>query len=127
DNLKFSWTSIYEDQNGKQFEWAPSPNLLLPPDPEKNKLVGGRSEAIEEVQRGFFGTLYNTYSFFALYANIDKFVFDEKNVVPVSERTELDRWLISRLNSLVKLVTERLDDYDPTPASRAIDSFVDEH
>ncbi len=84
-------------------------------------------DGIAEVQRGFFGTLYNTYSFFALYANIDKFVFDEKNIVPVSERTELDRWLISRLNSLLKFVTERLDDYDSTPAARAIENFVDEH
>jgi isoleucyl-tRNA synthetase len=85
------------------------------------------TEGIVQSQRGFFGTLYNTYSFFALYANIDQFVFDPKNAVPYSERTELDRWLISRLNSLVKFVTEKLDDYDPTPAARAIENFVDEH
>ncbi|MEO5645270.1 MAG: isoleucine--tRNA ligase [Bacteroidia bacterium] len=85
------------------------------------------TEGIVQSQRGFLGTLYNTYGFFALYANIDNFEFDEKNPVPVSERIELDRWLISRLNSLVKFVTARLDDYDPTPAARAIESFVDEH
>ncbi len=85
------------------------------------------TEGITQSQRGFFGTLYNTYGFFALYANIDKFEFDAKNIVPYSERDELDRWLISRLNSLVKFVTERLDDYDPTPAARAIENFVDLH
>lgn len=84
-------------------------------------------DGIVQCQRGFLGTLYNTYGFFALYANIDSFEFDEKNLVPVSERIELDRWIISRLNSLVKFVTERLDDYDPTPAARAIEDFVDEH
>ncbi len=84
-------------------------------------------DGIVEVQRGFFGTLYNTYTFFALYANIDGFEIDETNVVPVAERSELDRWVISKLHSLVKFVTERLDDYDPTPAARAIQNFVDEH
>jgi isoleucyl-tRNA synthetase len=84
-------------------------------------------EGIGEVQRKFFGTLYNTYSFFALYANIDKFVIDETNVIPVAERSELDRWILSKLHSLVKLVTEQLDAYDPTPAARAIDEFVGEH
>ncbi|HET6990141.1 MAG TPA: class I tRNA ligase family protein, partial [Bacteroidia bacterium] len=85
------------------------------------------TEGIVQSQRGFFGTLYNTYGFFALYANIDNFEFDSSNLVPYSEREELDRWLISRLNSLVKFVSERLDDYDPTPAARAIENFVDEH
>lgn len=84
-------------------------------------------EGIGEVQRKFFGTLYNTYSFFALYANIDKFVIDENNLVPVAERSELDRWILSKLHSLIKLVTEQLDAYDPTPAARAIDEFVGEH
>ncbi len=84
-------------------------------------------EGITEVQRKFFGTLYNTYSFFALYANIDGFVVDAKTYIAVKDRPELDRWIISRLHSLIKFVTEKLDDYDPTPAARAIDSFVDEH
>ena len=81
-------------------------------------------DGITEVRNKFFGTLYNTYSFFALYANVDEFVFDANKQIPVSERTELDRWVISKLNSLVKLVSEKLDDYDPTPAGRAIEDFV---
>lgn len=85
------------------------------------------AEGITEVQRKFFGTLYNTYSFFALYANIDGFEVDAKNYVPVKDRTELDRWIISKLHSLISYVTGRLDDYDPTPAARAIDNFVGEH
>lgn len=84
-------------------------------------------EGVAESQRKFFGTLYNTYSFFAIYANIDGFEFDENNVTPISERTELDRWIISKLNSLVKLVRERMDDYDATPAVRAIEEFTGDH
>lgn len=82
---------------------------------------------LQESMRSHFGTLYNTYAFFALYANIDGFIIDEQNIVPISERTELDRWIISKLHSLVKYVTERLNDYDVTPAARAIEEFVDEH
>jgi isoleucyl-tRNA synthetase len=84
-------------------------------------------EGITEVQRKFFGTLYNTYSFFALYANIDGFVVDPANYIAVKDRSELDRWIISKLHSLIASVTEKLDDYDPTPAARAIENFVDEH
>jgi isoleucyl-tRNA synthetase len=84
-------------------------------------------EGIGESQRKFFGTLYNTYSFFAIYANIDGFVYDENNIVTVKDRTELDRWIISKLNSLIKLVSEKMDDYDPTPAARAIEEFVGDH
>ncbi len=84
-------------------------------------------DGITEVQRKFFGTLYNTYSFFALYANIDGFSIDPNNYVAVKDRTELDRWIISKLHTLIKFVTEKLDDYDPTPAARAIENFVDEH
>lgn len=84
-------------------------------------------EGIAESQRKFFGTLYNTYGFFAIYANIDGFVFDEKQVTPVSERTELDRWIMSKLNSLVKTVREKMDDYDATPAVRAIEEFTGDH
>jgi isoleucyl-tRNA synthetase len=123
DNLKFSWTNIYQDENGNKVELDGRRSY----DMSKYKLVEGRSEAIEDVQRGFFGTLYNTYAFFALYANIDGFEVDPKNYAPVEKRTELDRWIISRLHSLVKYVTERFDDYDPTPAARAIQNFVDEH
>ncbi len=81
---------------------------------------------IQEVQRKFFGTLYNTYQFFALYANVDGFAFKEA-AVPLAERPEIDRWILSSLNSLVKKVTASLDEYEPTPAGRAIEEFVDEH
>ncbi len=84
-------------------------------------------EGIGEVQRRFFGTLYNTYSFFALYANIDGFKIDEQNLVPVAERAELDRWILSKLQNLVKEVTGHFNDYEPTKAARAIEKFVDEH
>ncbi|CAN5285819.1 isoleucine--tRNA ligase [soil metagenome] len=81
---------------------------------------------IGEVQRKFFGTLYNTYAFFSLYANIDGFVMDEMNVTPVKDRKEIDRWIISKLNSLVKDVDANYADYEPTKASRLIQEFVDE-
>jgi len=84
-------------------------------------------EGIAEVQRKLFGTLYNTYSFFALYANIDGFKIDESNLVPVNERPELDRWILSKLQNLIKEVTESYDDYEPTKAARAIEKFVDSH
>ena len=83
-------------------------------------------DGVDEVRRKFFGTLYNTYSFFALYANIDGFTGRE-NEVPVARRPEIDRWIISLLNTLVKEVTERLEDYDPTPAARLIQDFVNEN
>jgi isoleucyl-tRNA synthetase len=81
---------------------------------------------IQEVQRKFFGTLYNTYQFFVLYANVDKFQF-EQAYIPVAERPEIDRWIISSLNSLVQTVTTSMDDFEPTNAGRAIETFVDEH
>jgi len=83
-------------------------------------------EGIKEVQRKFFGTLYNTYQFFALYANVDGFTFSEK-YIPLNERPEIDRWILSSLNSLTKKVNEFMDDYEPTQAGRAIEEFVDEH
>ncbi|MBR5102974.1 MAG: isoleucine--tRNA ligase, partial [Muribaculaceae bacterium] len=81
---------------------------------------------VEEVSRKFFGTLYNTYSFFALYANVDNFD-PQAEQIPINERPEIDRWIISLLNTLVKNVTEFLDDYEPTRAARAISEFVDEN
>ena len=81
---------------------------------------------VDEVKRKFFGTLYNTYSFFSLYANVDGFTGKEPQV-PVEKRPEIDRWIISLLNTLVKEVTERYDDYDLTPAGRAISDFVTEN
>lgn len=83
-------------------------------------------EGVDEVRRKFFGTLYNTYSFFALYANIDGFTGKEPEV-PVEKRPEIDRWIISLLNTLVKDVTRSLEDYDPTTAARAIQDFVGEN
>jgi isoleucyl-tRNA synthetase len=83
-------------------------------------------EGIREVQRKFFGTLYNTYQFFALYANVDGFAFQEK-YIPVAERPEIDRWILSSLNTLVKKVTLFMDDYEPTQAGRLVEDFVDEH
>jgi len=78
---------------------------------------------VDEVRRKFFGTLYNTYSFFALYANVDGFQYQEEEI-PVSERAELDRWILSELNSLIKKVDEFYADYEPTRAARAIQDFV---
>jgi len=83
-------------------------------------------EGIKEVQRKFFGTLYNTYQFFVLYANVDGFAFKEK-YIPLNERPEIDRWILSSLNTLIKKVNEFMDDYEPTQAGRAIEEFVDEH
>jgi len=79
---------------------------------------------IQEVQRKFFGTLYNTYQFFTLYANVDGFAFKEA-AIPLNERPEIDRWILSSLNTLVKRVTESMDDFEPTMAGRAIEEFVD--
>lgn len=83
-------------------------------------------DGVDEVRRKFFGTLYNTYSFFALYANVDGFTGKEKEI-PVAERPEIDRWIISLLNTLVADVTRYLENYDPTPAARAIQEFVGEN
>lgn len=84
-------------------------------------------EGITEVQRQLFGTLYNTYGFYALYANVDGFVIDEKNQVPVKDRQELDRWILSKLHSLIKDVTEQYENFEPHRAARSIEEFVDEH
>lgn len=81
---------------------------------------------IEEVRRKLFGTLYNTYSFFALYANIDGFKYEEKEI-EISKRPEIDQWILSMLNSLIQDVETAFDDYEPTKAARAIGNFVDEH
>ncbi len=83
-------------------------------------------EGITEVRRKFFGTLYNTYSFFALYANIDGFTYSEDEVA-LENRPEIDRWILSELNSLIKTVDEAYADYEPTKAARAISDFVQEN
>ncbi|MCK5729742.1 MAG: class I tRNA ligase family protein, partial [Draconibacterium sp.] len=84
--------------------------------------IGG----VEEVKRKFFGTLYNTYNFFALYANVDGFTYSEEEI-PVAQRTEIDRWVISLLNSLIIEVGESYENYEPTRAGRAISEFVSEN
>ena len=83
-------------------------------------------EGIMEVRRKFFGTLYNTYSFFALYANIDNFKYSEAEI-PLAERPEIDRWILSELNTLIKVVDDAYADYEPTKATRAISDFVSEN
>jgi isoleucyl-tRNA synthetase len=83
-------------------------------------------DGIDEVRRKFFGTLYNTYSFFALYANVDGFAYKEPDT-PTAERPEIDRWILSLLNSLIKDVDEYYDAYEPTRAGRLISDFVNDH
>ena len=85
------------------------------------------TDGIGEVQRKLFGTLYNTYGFFSLYANVDNFVVNLNNTVNVSNRSELDRWILSKLNSLVKDVTEQYESFEPHKAARYVEEFVDEH
>lgn len=83
-------------------------------------------DGIREVQRKFFGTFYNTYAFFALYANIDKFAYREEDI-PTEQRPEIDRWILSELNTLIRFVDSCYNEYEPTRAGRAISDFVDEH
>lgn len=82
-------------------------------------------DGVDEVRRKFFGTLYNTYSFFSLYANVDGFDYSQEEV-PLNERPEIDRWILSVLHSLIKNVTAELENYDPTRAGRMIDTFVND-
>jgi len=79
---------------------------------------------VTEVQRRFFGTLFNTYSFYALYANLDEYSYDATTAVPAAERSELDRWVLSKLQSLIREVRGHYDSYEPTKAARAIQDFV---
>ena len=81
-------------------------------------------EGVDEVRRKLFGTLYNTYSFFALYANLDGFDYSQKDLA-IKDRPEIDRWILSELNTLVKTVGDAFEDYEPTRAGRAIGTFVD--
>ncbi|MFV1882954.1 MAG: isoleucine--tRNA ligase [Balneola sp.] len=82
-------------------------------------------QGLEEVQRKFFGTIVNTYSFFALYANIDGFTYSG-NQIPITDRPEIDQWVISRLNTTIKLVEEYFEAYEPTKAAREMETFVEE-
>ncbi|MEJ7768019.1 MAG: isoleucine--tRNA ligase, partial [Chitinophagaceae bacterium] len=83
-------------------------------------------DGIKEIQRKFFGTLYNTYQFFALYANVDGFIFAEA-AVPLEQRPEIDQWILSSLHTLIKKVTIHYDEYEPTLAGRLIEDFLDKH
>jgi isoleucyl-tRNA synthetase len=83
-------------------------------------------DGIKEVQRKFFGTLYNTYQFFALYSNVDGFAYNEE-YIPLEKRPEIDRWILSSLNTVVKKANTYMDDFEPTQAGRVIEDFVDEH
>jgi isoleucyl-tRNA synthetase len=83
-------------------------------------------QGIAEVQRKFFGTLYNTFSFFSLYANIDKFNPSEEDIIPLKKRAELDQWILSELHSLIQSVDNAFEDYEPTKACRFISDFVQE-
>ncbi|KFF09540.1 isoleucine--tRNA ligase [Chryseobacterium luteum] len=103
ENLKFSWVK---------------------PDQEKGEDFAEYSPGIEETQRKFFGTLYNTYSFFALYANVDGFNYSEKDI---ENRPEIDRWILSELNLLIKEVKAFYEDYEPTRVARAINTFVNDN
>jgi len=105
DNLKFDWTVVKN---------------------EAGEITDQYSDGIVEVQRKFFGTLYNTYAFFTLYANIDGFAYKEADI-PLSKRTEIDRWIISELNTLIKEVDSAYAQYEPTKAGRMIQNFVDEY
>ena len=102
DNLRFSWKKVYDDEN---------------------KIVFGESTGIEEVRRRYFDTLKNTYAFFATYANLDGFRFEQKEFAS-SHLSEIDRWIISKLNSLIQAVTEAYEDYEPTKATRLIQEFT---
>jgi isoleucyl-tRNA synthetase len=123
DDLKFSWDKVYVDEKGNRHLY----------DPKKEsdfyahmKLADQYSDGITEVQRKFFGTLFNTYQFYALYANLDNYKLSEFDRVPYEKLTELDRWIISKLQSLILEVDEAYAAYEPTKAARAIQYFVTE-
>jgi isoleucyl-tRNA synthetase len=126
DNLKFSWTNIYEDKNGNIVEQGSSEYENLK-DKSIFKLINGRSDGIAEVQRKLFGTLYNIYGFFALYANVDKFIAADNKKNSIDDRIELDKWIDSKLQSLIQDVTLYYNEFEPHRAARAIEEFVDEH
>lgn len=126
DNLKFSWTNIYEDKIGNIIEQGSSEYENLK-DKSIFKLINGRSDGIAEVQRKLFGTLYNIYGFFALYANVDKFIAADNAKNSIDDRIELDKWIDSKLQSLIQDVTLYYNEFEPHRAARAIEEFVDEH
>ncbi|MDJ1502455.1 isoleucine--tRNA ligase [Xanthocytophaga agilis] len=123
DDLKFSWEKVYEDEKGGRHVY----NIKEKPEFYENmKLADQYSDGIIEVQRKFFGTLFNTYQFYAMYANLDNYKLSEFDRVPYERLSELDRWVISKLQSLILEVDEAYDNYEPTKATRAIQYFVTE-
>ena len=108
DNLKFSWIKPRKDRGQKEGDFEEY------------------SPGIEEVSRKFFGTLYNTYSFFSLYTNLDGFKYEEADI-PLNERPELDCWILSELNTLIIKVDEYYAEYEPTKAARAISDFTQDY
>ncbi len=123
DDLKFSWDKVYEDESGKRELYDPK---KTPEHYENLKLIDQYSDGITEVQRKFFGTLFNTYQFYAMYANLDNYKLSESDRVPYGNLNELDRWIISKLQSLILEVEEAYESYEPTKATRAIQYFVTE-
>lgn len=126
DDLRFSWDKVYTDANGKDHIYDPEKQQKEPAYYDAMTLKDQYSEGIIDVQRSLFGTLYNTYNFFATYANVDGFDGSQAEL-PMEERSELDRWIISVLNTLVKEVDADFSNYEPTQAGRRIADFVDKH
>jgi isoleucyl-tRNA synthetase len=126
DDLRFSWDKIYTDAAGKDHLYDPDKHQKDPAFYDSMTLKEQYSDGIVDVQRSLFGTLYNTYNFFATYANVDGFDGSQK-ALPLEERSELDRWIISVLNTLIKEVDADFSSYEPTQAGRRIADFVDKH
>ncbi|MDJ1491425.1 isoleucine--tRNA ligase [Cytophagaceae bacterium DM2B3-1] len=123
DDLKFSWEKVYEDGKGVRYVHDIKKEAAFY---NEMQLVDQYSDGIVEVQRKFFGTLFNTYQFYAMYANLDNYKLSEFDRVPYERLSELDRWVISKLQSLILEVDEAYDNYEPTKATRAIQYFVTE-
>ncbi|MDJ1481447.1 isoleucine--tRNA ligase [Cytophagaceae bacterium YF14B1] len=123
DDLKFSWEKVYEDGKGVRYVHDIKKEAAFY---NEMQLVDQYSDGIVEVQRKFFGTLFNTYQFYAMYANLDNYKLSEFDRVPYEKLSELDRWVISKLQSLILEVDEAYDNYEPTRATRAIQYFVTE-
>jgi isoleucyl-tRNA synthetase len=126
DDLRFSWDKVYTDADGKDHLYDPDKQQKEPAYYDAMQLKDQYSEGIIDVQRSLFGTLYNTYNFFATYANVDGFDGSQAEL-PMEERSELDRWIISVLNTLIKEVDADYSNYEPTQAGRRIADFVDKH
>ena len=121
DNLRFSWIKdVYNKETGERIRAYDAKTGF----DQATEVVKENSPGMEEVRNKFFGTLYNTYNFFAMYANVDGFSYKEKNI-DLENRLEIDRWILSKLNSLVKEVNAQYADYEPTSAARLIEKFVD--